>query len=593
MLSRPPHHHNAAERPETAPLFRAEEALSRGATAEALDWYWQAVLIAPDDPTALRGLAQGLLATGKVGEAAATALSALDQAPRDEACLQLLARIAQRVKAAPAGVAIPGVPSSRALLAVLASERVCHQDFAMLILSALKSTVLAGVLPLLRKQGARAATAWLLAPPGRPTMEDPLLLAYLARTINLDPELETLLTALRRKVLLERLWRRDGVSPAMLAALAQQCINNEYVFHAEPDEEAAAQALAAEIEERIRARRKLGLEVLALACYQPPWRLAGFATLGKAPQVTDPHARRLVAKLAADWADESRGRKTVATLTPIGDGVSAAVAQQYEENPYPRWLSLTPPVSGSLVPAAMAERDLRVLVAGCGTGLHSVMAALGYGPRAQVLAIDLSRASLAYAQRMSRRWNLTNLHYAQADILRLEGLEQRFEIIECCGVLHHMADPLAGWRVLAGLLAPGGLMKVALYSRRARRLVTSARAVITQRGLGQSDSDIRRFRWDLLNGRENAGGLAHIAADLYSLSNTRDLLFHVQEHQFTPLGIKECLDTLGMEFLGFDPAPAGMVDAGQEKDLAAWDAAEERHPDLFRHMYWFTCRNLD
>jgi 2-polyprenyl-3-methyl-5-hydroxy-6-metoxy-1,4-benzoquinol methylase len=40
-----------------------------------------------------------------------------------------------------------------------------------------------------------------------------------------------------------------------------------------------------------------------------------------------------------------------------------------------------------------------------------------------------------------------DIEYAQADLLKLGGMERRFDLIEAVGVLHHMKDPLAGWRV--------------------------------------------------------------------------------------------------------------------------------------------------
>ena len=37
--------------------------------------------------------------------------------------------------------------------------------------------------------------------------------------------------------------------------------------------------------------------------------------------------------------------------------------------------------------------------------------------------------------------------------------------------------------------------------------------------------------------------------DFYSVSELRDLLFHVQEHRFTIPQLKEYLDTLGLSFV--------------------------------------------
>ena len=78
--------------------------------------------------------------------------------------------------------------------------------------------------------------------------------------------------------------------------------------------------------------------------------------------------------------------------------------------------------------------------------------------------VDLSLASLAYAQRKSNELSFTNIDYLQADILHLHQLGKEFDIIESVGVLHHMDEPMAGWRVLVDLLKPGGLMKIGLYS---------------------------------------------------------------------------------------------------------------------------------
>ena len=92
--------------------------------------------------------------------------------------------------------------------------------------------------------------------------------------------------------------------------------------------------------------------------------------------------------------------------------------------------------------------------------------------------MDLSLASLAYAQRKSNELHLTNIDYLQADILHLHQMGKEFDIIESTGVLHHMDEPMAGWRVLVDLLKPGGLMLIGLYSESARRHIVEIRKEI-------------------------------------------------------------------------------------------------------------------
>src|SRR5207344_3368743 len=149
----------------------------------------------------------------------------------------------------------------------------------------------------------------------------------------------------------------------------------------------------------------------------------------------------------------------VASLTPVRDEVSRRVQAQYETNPYPRWHRA--PVPGafplprmlrSLFPHAdpaklAAPVAPEILVAGCGSGRHAAITAQ-LQPHGRVLAVDLSRASLAYAMRRCAELGFANIRFAQADLLELGALEERYDLIECSGVLHHMREPVAGWRVL-------------------------------------------------------------------------------------------------------------------------------------------------
>jgi len=105
-------------------------------------------------------------------------------------------------------------------------------------------------------------------------------------------------------------------------------------------------------------------------------------------------------------------------------------------------------------------REPRVLVAGCGTGQNAIATARRFAG-AQVLAVDISRASLAYALRKTRELGIENIEYRQSDILALGGLAERFDLIECSGVLHHLEDPFEGWRVLASLRLSFGAALIA------------------------------------------------------------------------------------------------------------------------------------
>ena len=165
-------------------------------------------------------------------------------------------------------------------------------------------------------------------------------------------------------------------------------------------------------------------------------------------------------------------RTTIPQLTSIEDEVSKLVQSQYEENPYPRWVKVVPAVKPNNIvgylfqqfPFASFQHHrksgiIEILVAGCGTGQHSIGTAQRF-KGAQVLAIDLSLSSLSYAKRKTRELNVTSIEYAQADLLELKSLGRSFDVIESGGVLHHLLEPFPGWRVLLSLLRPGGFMRL-------------------------------------------------------------------------------------------------------------------------------------
>ena len=432
----------------------------------------------------------------------------------------------------------------------------------------------------------------------------PLLLALIENALVPDAEFEEFLRALRSRALLA--WRDKtlGGSPLLielLCALALQCFLNEYVWPENAEESAAIARL-------IESARTgaTPTELALLAAWRP---LAGIDGLVRPVGGGEAFARMWLRQVE-EPAGEARLRAEIPVLTPIEDEVSQSVRRQYEQNPYPRW-QRAPAVSPyplgrrlrtlfpHLEPSRLSAPEApAILIAGCGTGYHVAITAL-LNPSAKVLAIDLSRTSLAYAMRRCRELGIGNVHFAQADILRLGAIEDRFDLIETAGVLHHLRDPLEGWRVLVSLLRAGGFMKVALYSELARRGVVAARELIAQHGLDGELDNIRAARQLVLAQPEDSPARWPAAsADFYSASGTRDLLLHVQEHRFTLARVNEAIDSLGLEFLGFEFADPEVPHAYRQRfpedpaltSLAQWETFEKSSPGVFSGMYQFWVR---
>jgi len=389
----------------------------------------------------------------------------------------------------------------------------------------------------------------------------------------------------------------DGAIVRLTCAIAQQCFINEYVF-SQSDEEAQQSArLRDALLQKLKNSEAIGSMLLAaVAAYFP------LKSLPSAKRLLDRDwpagAAEIIEQQVREPLEEAAERETIPALTDVDDVISLQVMRQYEENPYPRW-TVDPLAAheAALQAAGGPTSDDDILIAGCGSGQHVFHVAKRH-PKGRILAVDISLPSLAYARRKAREADLLDVEFAQADILKLGSLGRSFDLIECIGVLHHLADPEAGWRILLSLLRPGGEMHIGLYSETGRRGLAPIRALITERGYRSTVDDIRKCRQDiLLDPDGQQWRRATESSDFYTMSGCRDLLFHVMEHRFTIPRIKDFLDEQRLAFLGFNLDPQ-TIERFQAKfpgddaltNLGNWQAFEADHPRTFQRMYVFSVR---
>ena len=170
---------------------------------------------------------------------------------------------------------------------------------------------------------------------------------------------------------------------ACACRLARQCFINEYAWHLSTEEVGEVEALHAEVQATLDRQVSPSDMLLAvLAMYVPLASLAGTETLvvsGRPPELA-----AVLEQQVLEPAEEQRMRHAIQRATPIDDVTSQAVREQYESNPYPRWvatLAISRQVSlGDWLEARFgippgsfpSGRTLDVLVAGCCTGQGSV-----------------------------------------------------------------------------------------------------------------------------------------------------------------------------------------------------------------------------
>lgn len=441
-------------------------------------------------------------------------------------------------------------------------------------------------------------------------LSDALLLRILRIAVLPNATLEVLLTRLR-KIILCKVPRLQLDHPALthfLSALAHQCFLTEYAYYVSEEETKEIEKLREKLEQKISDPREFEVALLLFALYRPLMSLNRFPdqldSLG--PKLSSPTSELIQATIG-HYYSEQKIRASISGVDRVDDEISVSVAKQYEENPYPRWITMELPSRNSsraILSGHYSEDELEqlpiaptVLVAGCGTGCHSISAALRYGDHAHVVAIDLSGASLAHAVRKSREYDVTGIEYLKMDLIDLPKLGQYYDVIECVGVLHHLKEPEKGWEVLAERLRPGGFMKVGIYSAVARLPITYVRKMFGVSGSDVSADMIRQCRQRVIDGGNTYWSRFVLSFDdFYSLSGCRDLLFHVQEHLFSLSMIEKSLAELGLEFRGF-ALPTPVMKKYVEKypddvylrNLENWKAFEKENPTTFIDMYNFWC----
>ncbi|MFV1852739.1 MAG: tetratricopeptide repeat protein [Porticoccaceae bacterium] len=439
----------------------------------------------------------------------------------------------------------------------------------------------------------------------------PLMLKLMSEFPITNLFVEKTLTALRKHILLNAAIC-ESASEDFVTALALQCFNNEYSYAVTDDEVTALAAIKKEIDTQLTASALPSAKKLALVgCYEPLYKAFKHEML--APTEFTSELDELLTRQVEEPRVEQELKADIPDLTGNANAVSESVRSQYEENPYPRWLrtelhsspkTISECLQPILITSAHGAYDNpempEILVAGCGTGQHALQPATRF-ENARVTAVDLSVSSLAYGKRQAQKLGITNVEFARADILELANLGCSFDMIECVGVLHHLEDPLAGWKVLTKLLRPGGVMKIGLYSERARKDVIAGREIVAAQKFPATSDGMRRCRQFVI--QEAANGNRELLqltrrSDFFSLSAFRDLVFHVQEHRLDLHMVREHLEELNLEFLDFEMPFVGNLKTfrnsikhlPQTQRLSHWHAYEEQHPDTFRGMYQFWCR---
>lgn len=202
------------------------------------------------------------------------------------------------------------------------------------------------------------------------------------------------------------------------------------------------------------------------------------------------------------------------------------------------------------------SKPLRILVAGGGTGdgLIQLTALLDrHGKPYEAVYIDLSKASRAVAEARAKVRGLKNITFVTGSLLDAPE-HGEFDYIDCCGVLHHLPEPEAGFRALRAALAPGGGMGFMVYAPYGRSGVYPLQAAFATLFGDLPPKDrlkaARRVYDRLPDGhpfKSNPNVNDHKNGD----AGFYDLLLHSQDRAYDVESLMQVLDETGWALSGF------------------------------------------
>ena len=119
------------------------------------------------------------------------------------------------------------------------------------------------------------------------------------------------------------------------SALALQCFTNEYVYNQTNEETKVVQKLDLEVKKALMNKEQPSPQaVLALASYKALVDYDWIELL-----VMTDETRKVFIRQVKEPEKETQLKRQFKTLKEIRNRVCSAVRNQYEENPYPRWVN--------------------------------------------------------------------------------------------------------------------------------------------------------------------------------------------------------------------------------------------------------------
>jgi SAM-dependent methyltransferase len=190
-------------------------------------------------------------------------------------------------------------------------------------------------------------------------------------------------------------------------------------------------------------------------------------------------------------------------------------------------------------------------VAGCGSNQAASIAF--HNRTARVVGIDVSAASLAHEHYLKKRHDLANLELHQMPLEEVAGWDRDFDLIMATGVIHHLADPLAGMRALGGRLRRDGVFFVMVYAHYGRLGIEALQALFRMLELKQDEPSLAVVKDTFARVSPNhlIQPYRQLASDLNFDGGLVDTFLHGRDEIYTVPGCLDLVSKAGLAFQGW------------------------------------------
>jgi len=202
------------------------------------------------------------------------------------------------------------------------------------------------------------------------------------------------------------------------------------------------------------------------------------------------------------------------------------------------------------------RRPFRALIAGGGTGDAAIMLAQQLkdeGCPAELVHLDLSEAAQAIARARAAARGL-DIRFVRGALDELDRMGLgAFDYVDCCGVLHHLADPDAGLAQLAAALAPEGGIGAMVYAPYGRTGVYPAQALLRKLTAGAAPAEKERIARAAVAALPSTNWLIrneHVSDHRSGDAGLYDLLLNPRDRPFTVGEVASLVAHAGLRLTG-------------------------------------------